>query len=127
MDAQSNNLNWFEIAVSDFARAKTFYETIFAIEMPQHEMMGMKTAFFPAEPGSGKASGGITQSMMHTPSKEGAMVYLNANPAMDSVLEKVEEAGGKVMMPKTAISPEIGFMAYIEDSEGNKVGIHSQN
>jgi len=55
MDAQSNNLNWFEIAAADFERAKTFYEAIFNIEMPQHEMMGMKMAFFPAEPGSGKA------------------------------------------------------------------------
>jgi len=64
---------------------------------------------------------------MHKPSTEGTMVYLNANPAMDEVLGKVEAAGGKVMMPKTAISPEIGHMASFEDTEGNKVGLHSQN
>ncbi|MFT6747635.1 MAG: putative enzyme related to lactoylglutathione lyase [Glaciecola sp.] len=126
MDAQSNNLNWFEISVSDFERAKAFYENIFNIEMPQHEMMGMKMAFFPAEPKSGKASGGIAHSMMHKPSNTGTIVYLNANPVMDGVLEKIESAGGKVLMPKTAISPEIGYMAYFEDSEGNKIGLHSQ-
>ena len=40
-------------------------------------------------------------------------------------LGKVEAAGGKVAMPKTAISPEIGFMAFFIDSEGNRVGLHS--
>jgi uncharacterized protein len=126
MDAQSNNLNWFEIAVADFSRAKTFYEAIFDIEMPEQEMMGMKMAFFPAEPKSGKATGGIAHSIMHKPSSEGTMVYLNANPSMDGVLTKIESSGGKILMPKTQISPEIGHMAFFEDTEGNKVGLHSQ-
>ena len=45
---------------------------------------------------------------------------------MDGVLDKIESAGGKVLMAKTAISPEIGHMAFFEDSEGNKIGLHSQ-
>lgn len=126
MDTNSNNINWFEISATDINRAKKFYETIFNIEMPIHEMMGMKSAMFPYEPGSGKACGSITESQMHQPSHEGVLIYLNANPAMDNVLNRVEESGGKVLMPKTEISPEIGFMAFIEDSEGNKIGLHSQ-
>lgn len=128
MKAQDNNLNWFEIPANDINRAKKFYESIFSIDMgPVQEMMGMHMAFFPAEPGNGKANGGLCQSDMHKPSAEGSVVYLNANPAMDNVIEKIDASGGKLIMPKTKISDEIGYMAFFTDTEGNKIGLHSQN
>ena len=127
MEANANSLNWFEIPANDINRAKNFYEGIFGIKMDTNEMMGMKMAFFPADMGSGKASGGLVQSEMHKPSMDGSIVYLNANPKMDGVLSKIEAAGGKVVMPKTKISDEIGHMAFFVDSEGNKVALHSQN
>ena len=66
------------------------------------------------------------QSDYHKPSMDGTIVYLNANPDMTSVLEKVELEGGKILMPKTHISPEIGYMAFFADTEGNRVALHSQ-
>ncbi len=127
MDAQSNNLNWFEIPAADIKRAKSFYEKVFNIEMPEQEMMGMKMAFFPYEMGSGKAAGGLVQGPMHTPSQEGPILYLNANPDLQTSLDRIEGAGGQVVMPKTPISDEIGFMAFFIDSEGNKMALHSQS
>lgn len=124
MDKSTNSLNWFEIPALDIDRSKKFYETIFGFEMPTMEMGGIKTAFFPMEPGTGKANGGITQGPMHKPSLDGTKVYLNANPNMDNVIAKVEAAGGKVVVPKMSIGPN-GFMAFIIDTEGNSVGIHS--
>ncbi len=126
MNTESNNLNWFEIPATDIDRAKTFYESVFDIEMGMMEMGGMKVASFPMEMGSGKATGGVAQSDMHTPSMEGSIIYLNGNPALDGPLGRVEAAGGKVVMPKTQISENIGYMAFFIDSEGNKVGLHSQ-
>ncbi|HWB25042.1 MAG TPA: VOC family protein [Chitinophagaceae bacterium] len=126
MDASVNSLNWFEIPAKDIARAKTFYENIFGITMETMDMMGMKMAFFPAEPSSGKASGGLCESPYHTPSQDGAIIYLNANPDLSAVTGKIEAAGGQVAMPKTKISDEIGYMAFFIDSEGNRVGLHSQ-
>ena len=123
----ANALNWFEIPAADINRAKTFYENIFGINMDVQDMMGMQMAFFPYEPASGKVSGALVQSDMHKPSQDGAIVYLNANNGMDSILEKIGEHGGQVAMPKTHISPEIGYMAFFIDSEGNKVALHSQN
>ncbi len=125
MTAQENALNWFEISVADIDRAKKFYETIFGIEMHVQEMMGMKMAFFPYEDMNGKVSGGLVQSPSHTPSMDGAKVYLNGNPDLSAALSKVEAAGGKVAMPKTKISDEVGFMAFFVDTEGNAVGLHS--
>ena len=128
MDKDSNALNWFEIPATNIARAKTFYENIFSIKMDEEqEMMGMKMAFFPNEMGNGKASGGLVQSQMHKPSVDGAVIYLNANPSIQTVIDRIEKAGGKVVMPKTQISPEIGYMAFFTDTEGNKVGLHAQN
>ena len=86
MTSKENSLNWFEISVKDIKRAKKFYETIFGIKMPEMEMMGMQMAFFPSEPKSGKANGGLCQSKMHKPSKSGAKIYLNANPGQSHKL-----------------------------------------
>ncbi len=126
MTTKENNLNWFEISVSDIKRAAKFYETIFGIKMETQNMMGMEMAFFPYEQGSGKACGGLVQSQMHKPSMDGVKLYLNCNPEMSNVLSKIEAAGGKIAMPKTKISDAIGHMAFIIDTEGNNIGLHSQ-
>ena len=126
MDANANALNWFEISVSDIARAKKFYETIFDISMTDtQEMMGMKMTFFPADTMNGKVSGGLVEGPMHKPSTDGAKIYLNGNPDLDIALGKVEAAGGQVAMPKTKISDEIGYMAFFIDTEGNGMALHS--
>jgi len=126
MNANENTLNWFEIPATDIDRAKKFYEAIFNIQMEAWpDMMGMKMVGFPAEMGNGKVSGSLVQGQMHTPSMDGAVVYLNANPAMQDVLDRIEAAGGKVLMPKTQVSPEIGYMAFFVDSEQNRMALHA--
>ena len=127
MNANVNALNWFEISVTDIARAKKFYESIFGIQMHQEEMMGMQMAYFPSEDMNGKVSGSLVQGPMHKPSTEGARIYLNGNPDLSIALARVESAGGKVLMPKTKISDDVGFMAAFSDSEGNGVALHSNH
>src|SRR5438128_18955 len=127
MTSKENSLNWFEISVSDINRAKAFYETIFGIKMETQNMMGMEMASFPYEPGTGKASGALVQSSMHQPSHNGVKLYLNGNPDLSEALSKVETAGGKVLMPKTKISDDIGFMAIFTDTESNSIAMHSQH
>ncbi len=127
MTTQENSLNWFEISVSDIKRASQFYETIFSIKMDHMEMMGMKMAMFPFDDKSGKASGCLCLSDMHTPSMDGVKIYLNGNPDLNSALSKLAAAGGKIVMPKTKISDEVGYMAFFIDTEGNSVGLHSNH
>ena len=127
MDKNSNALNWFEIPANDFNRAKQFYENVFGIQMEHQNMMGMDMAFFPGETGNGKASGAVVKSPQHKPSMDGAVIYLNANPNMDTVISKIESAGGKILMPKTQITPEVGNMAFFVDTEGNRMALHSQS
>jgi predicted enzyme related to lactoylglutathione lyase len=126
MTAKENSLNWFEISVKDIKRATKFYESIFGIKMEQQSMMGMEMAFFPYEPATGKASGGLVQGPMHKPSADGAKIYLNSNPDLSKALGKIENSGGKITMPKTKISDDIGYMAFFTYTEGNTVALHSQ-
>lgn len=127
MNGSVNAINWFEISVSDIARAKKFYEAVFNVTMDEMEMMGMKMAFFPSEQGNGKVSGGLVQGNDYKPSTDGVKIYFNGNPDLNVALGRVESAGGKVLMPKTQISPEIGYMAFFMDSEGNAMAMHSTN
>ena len=125
MGTTDNALNWFEIAVNDLSRAKKFYDQIFDIEMAQHDLMGMAMAFFPTDDSAGKVSGALVQSGMHTPSATGSFIYLNGNPDLALVLDRVEAGGGQVVTAKTFVSNEVGYMAFFLDTEGNKVGLHS--
>ncbi len=126
MSSETNALNWFEIPVIDISRAKKFYESIFEIKMEEMEMPGMKYAMFPFEPMKGKISGGLAQSPMHIPSATGSIIYLNANPDLQKVLDRLEKAGAKIKMPKTAIGQN-GYMALFTDTEGNTIALHSTN
>ncbi len=125
MDKDTNAVNWFEIAVADITRAAKFYETIFGITLKSGEWMGMKMAMFPTDGSNGTVGGALVQGQIYKPSATGAVVYLNANPDMQLVLDRIEKAGGKVAMPKTLIDKQIGYMAFFIDTEGNKVALHS--
>ncbi len=125
MSGNTNALNWFDIPVTDVARAKTFYETIFGIEMFTANMQGAEMVFFPDTSASGKVSGALVKSESRKPSPEGVTIYLNANPVLQDVLNRVEAAGGKVLLHRTVITEEIGVMAFFLDTEGNRLGLHA--
>ncbi len=95
-----NALNWFEIPVTDFDRAKKFYETIFDYQMPENMMGKVRMGFFLYDFQNGKVGGAICKSEMHKPSKEGSLVYLNCQPDLQPVLDRVENAGGKFFSKK---------------------------
>lgn len=126
--AVSNALNWFEIPTTDFQRGVKFYNTILDTEMHVESMGELPMAFFPATPAEkGTVGGAVIFHPESKPSADGTMVYLNGGNDLSPILDRVESAGGKVIMPKTQITPEIGYMAMFIDSEGNRVGLHSEN
>ncbi len=129
IDKQTNILNWFEIPVSDIDRAKTFYETILDIEMVKRSDGNDKAVFFPYDPDviqatSGRITGVLSKRNRNSPSSKGTVVYINASPGIQTVLDKVENAGGEIIVPKTKMPA--GFIAIIIDSEGNKIGLHAE-
>lgn len=124
----TNALNWFEIPVSDFDRAKKFYETIFNYQMPESMMGDTRMGFFLYDFQGGKVGGAIVLNQaFYSPSDKGALIYLNAQPDLAIILNRVEAAGGSILQPKTIISEEqnLGYWALIKDTEGNRVALHS--
>lgn len=119
-------ISWFEIPAQDIDRAQRFYETIFDMQMIPLDMPNLKMRMFPVSDMM-NVGGAITyNSEFYQPSlTHGPLVYLNGNPDVQRVLDRIEAAGGKIMVPKTQISPEHGYMAVFADTEGNRVALHS--
>ena len=118
----SSAINWFEIPSVDFDRAVTFYSTVLGAELRRGEFMGVPHGFFPSdETGVG---GALIYNSEVKPASEGSLIYLNA-PDLDGTVGRVAQAGGEVLVPVTSIG-EMGRIAIIRDSEGNRVGLHSE-
>ena len=122
-----NAISWFEIPSADIERATKFYEDIFGLQLIPMNVAQLQMRMFPIDnPMTGVGGAIVYAEGFYKPSKKkGPLVYLNANPDVQNVLDKLEEAGGKIIVPKTQISPEHGYMAVIIDTEGNRVALHS--
>lgn len=125
--ALDSAISWFEIPATDLERATKFYEIILDVTLNPMDLENIRMRIFPLIDSMKGIGGAIVDSGgFHRPSTtEGPLIYLNGNPDLQNVLDKVDSAGGSVMVPKTAISPEYGFMAVIIDTEGNRIGLHS--
>jgi len=120
-----NAISWFEIPAIDLNRAQKFYETIFGITMIPLEMPNMKMRMFPLEDMMGVGGALCDTGGFHKPSAtDGPLIYLNANPDVQVVLDRIETSGGKIIVPKMEIG-QYGFMAVFIDSEGNRIALHS--
>ena len=129
IDKQTNVLTWFEIPVNDLDRAKTFYETVLDIEMIKRADGDHESVFFPFDPNvvqatSGRITGVLSKTERNSPSSNGTIVYINASPSIQTALDRVVPAGGKIIAPKMQIPA--GFIAIIMDTEGNKIGLHAE-
>jgi uncharacterized protein len=122
--AQPQNVAvWFEIPAANFDRAVGFYEKIFDTRLLREKFGPSDMAVFPHDDQA--VSGCIMSGDGYKPGVEGSLVYLHSKSDLDGPLSRVKAAGGKVATPKTALPPGMGFFAHFLDSEGNRVGLHS--
>jgi len=128
---QSNPVVWFEIYVQDMERAKAFYEAVFAIKLenmssPTAEM-NMEMWGFPSNGDSAKTTYGACGSLVKmegVPSGGGGtLVYFSC---IDCAVEaaRAVEHGGNLFKEKMSIG-EYGFIAMVQDTEGNMIGLHN--
>jgi predicted enzyme related to lactoylglutathione lyase len=119
-----NFVSWFEIPALDLNRSVAFFNQIFDMEMEVIETRDYSMAVFPVDKGIG---GAVMVGHGCVPSETGSLIYLNAGNDLRIVLERVESAGGRVIMEKTLINEESGHFALFIDSEGNKLALHSMD
>lgn len=126
MEMLDNAITWFEIPVTDFERAKKFYSTIYDFDMPEAQVGPVRMGFLLYEQQPQRVGGAICFGNGYTPSSQGTLPYLNGGSDLNIVLERIEKAGGKVVISKTFIAPEHGYFARFVDTEGNLVALHSR-
>ena len=121
-----NAINWFEIPTRNIAAAKPFYEKILGGQLIDHNNLpGMKMSILPyEEPGVG---GALIESDQAIPGPNGVLIYLNGGDDLSAILERIPDAGGTVVMKKTLVTPDIGYIALFRDLDGNVLGLHSMN
>ena len=114
---------FFEIPSVDFKRAVKFYESVFGLKLNAMDFGREKMAFFPEE--SGKYAGAISYASDFKPSKDGVLISFSVE-SMEIALSNIEKNGGEIIIPKTKIEAEtMGYFATFTDSEGNRVGLYS--
>jgi len=119
---RTHAINWFEIPCEDLDRATEFYETVLGAKM-HRDASTEPMVFFSSDPtGTG---GTLVKRSYRRPGRGGALVYLNCDGDLDHVLDRVRNAGGLILMPKTPVPGGHGHFACMRDSEGNHIGLHS--
>ena len=126
MERKRNVVGWFEIPSSNFERAVQFYETVFDLKLAVQDLGELKMATFPSGDVPGAAGAIVFAEKFYKPSAEGVLIYFTS-PSDDLANEEVRivNAGGKILIPKRQISEENGYMCLFEDSEGNRIALHS--
>ena len=111
-------ISWFEIPVTDLARARRFYEAVFAIPMTVETVDGYDMAIFPGDDGPG---GALVKGDVYVPGKAGPILYFRV-PDIDAVMARAVAAGGRSLYAKKDIGAN-GWVAEFEDSEGNRIAL----
>jgi uncharacterized protein len=112
---------YFEIPVTDMDRAVAFYEKLLNTKLERATVDGYEMAHFPFAEGTPGATGALAKGDVYKPSKDGAIVYFHVED-IKATVAKAEAMGRPVLYPVKDIG-EAGFVAEIEDSEGNRLAL----
>lgn len=118
-------ISLIEIPATDLSRATNFYQAILNVKIEIMEMTEMQMGILPYE--NQVVTVVITKAVGYKPSADGVTIYLNGGENLQTILDKVEANGGKVVIPKTSHADESSYFAIFMDTEGNKIGLHSPN
>lgn len=120
-------LVWAEIAVSDMDRAIKFYQQHFDISFKREDSNGMEMAIVETE-NNDDTNLALVKDQMLTPSMDGSTIYLHFSETLTPLVERLQQANVTILLPVTPIKDgECGYIALFGDSEGNKVGLWSNN
>ncbi|MBT1688648.1 VOC family protein [Dawidia soli] len=123
-DNMKNIISIVEIPVTDLSRSIQFYQAVLGMAIEEVDMGGTRLGVLPG--GDKAVNVVLVKSADYTPATVGVVVYLNAGDDLQPMLDNVAKNGGQVIVPKTEISPAMGYFAFFLDVEGNKIGLHSR-
>lgn len=116
-------VRFIEIPVTNLERASKFYESVFDLTFQNMEMSNAKLAMFCIA--SDQTNGALVQGDGYIPSKDGILIYLSAGDNMQLLIDRIPDSGGRMTMNRSSLEGH-GFVARFIDTEGNKIGLHSE-
>jgi len=123
-DIMTTQINWFEIPVTNLARAAKFYEAVF------NDKLRVETDFSAApmaifHNAAQESCGCLIETQDFKASTDGVLVYLDAGPSIKQTIDRIAPAGGKVVLDKLELPKQLGYIAYFIDTEGNRIALHA--
>ena len=116
---------WFEIRVTDLARAESFYGALLGWTFRPFEGYDPER-YHLISTGEGRLGGGLVlvEPAPVRSSLLGIVLYAEV-PDLDPVLALAVSLGGAVMEPPAVVGPADGWFAVVTDPDGNRVGLWS--
>jgi predicted enzyme related to lactoylglutathione lyase len=119
-----NPVVYFEIPALDLNRACDFYSKVFEATLTQAVVDGYQMAFFESSEESFGATGALVVGDVYIPSHQGCFLYFGVDN-IDETVARALEHGGSVLYPKKS-NGDLGFVAEIQDTEGNRIALHEE-
>lgn len=131
------NIVWFEIPVSDLARATKFYEETLDVKIQRERFLQADYGLFK------KDALGVNGCLVVNPelTGKGTVLFFYVNVISDAINNALS-CGGEIITPKmilkqtkdgkttlaeNMIDNEIGYYAQLLDSEGNRLSLYSHH
>jgi len=121
LNSKHNRAVWFDIAVSDLERAAAFYRAV--LDLPLHLERTRGAPFYVFEHGGGNSGCLVGTEAPIQPG--GVLLYLNVDGRIRDALVQAQRGGGVILDPIRPMG-EHGFRAVIQDTEGNRIALHSR-
>lgn len=120
---EHNRVVWFDLEVNDLERAVAFYKAVLAIDIRIEEYDGFRFATLDHDQGNGGCLV-PTQTPIEHQQQTHLLMYLNVAGRLEEAVAQVEANGGQVAQGIHNIGP-FGQRAIINDTEGNRIALHS--
>jgi len=115
-------INHFEINADNPQRAIDFYKNVFKWKVEKWEG---PLDYWIITAGD-EDEMGINGGLQKRENKEDKIINYIGVESVNNIIKKVEENGGKILKPKSPI-PGVGYYAFFEDTEGNRLGIMEED
>jgi hypothetical protein len=122
LNSKHNRAVWFDVPVADLDRAAAFYRAVLGVRVDKEQFDKFSFCVIEHDQGNGGCLVLEPQGVV----KGGILVYMNVDGRIRDAVAQVKPHGGKVLQDTHAIGPH-GFRAIVEDSEGNRIALHSES
>ena len=117
-----NTIIWFEINVADLDRAKKFYDHVLQTNIRKEEMEGYPPMGIIPDEGVNGAL--VEDEEYEAPEHSSVMLYFDGSSGINPYLERVEGAGGEVVVPRSSVNESVGSWAAFSDLDVNLLAFY---